>query len=285
MNRLSRLPRIFLSLPTAVIYSTFFLVPLLLMFRYSFATSEDLRINLVWTLDNYVKFFESPIYLNILIRSLLIAGLVSVLAILVGYPAAWIIARAPENRRNFLLVLLVIPWWASYIVRVFAWYTMFGNNGVINKTLILFGIVDEPLSFFTFNIPAVVITELNLFLPLMVMPIYMTLERLDWNLILAARSLGASRWYTFRRIVLPLSLPGVIAGVIFVFMPVAGTFVVPELVGGTKGLMIGKVIASQFGTASNWALGSALAAILLIVLLLALGLLTRLRERMAGEYH
>jgi spermidine/putrescine transport system permease protein len=119
----------------------------------------------------------------------------------------------------------------------------------------------------------------------MVMPIYMTLERLDWNLILAARSLGASRWYTFRRIVLPLSLPGVIAGVIFVFMPVAGTFVVPELVGGTKGLMIGKVIASQFGTASNWALGSALAAILLIVLLLALGLLTRLRERMAGEYH
>jgi ABC-type spermidine/putrescine transport system permease subunit I len=263
----------------------FFLAPLVVMLRYSLATSENLRITLTWTLDNYVTFLENPFYGNLLLRSLLIAGLVAALAVLVGYPTAWVIARAPERRRNILLVLLLIPWWASYIVRVFAWYTLFGSNGVINKTLILLGLTAEPLDFFGYNIPAVIITELNLFLPLTVVPIYMTLERLDWNLVLAARSLGAGPWYAFRRIVLPLSLPGVVAGVIFVFMPVAGTFVVPDLVGGTRGLMIGKVIASQFGGASNWALGAALAVILLAVLLVALVLLLRARDRLSGEFH
>lgn len=285
MKLLAPAARLLLSSPAALLYAVFFLAPLVVMLRYSFATSENLRITLIWTLENYVTFLENPFYANLLVRSLLIAALVAALAVLIGYPTAWIIARAPERRRNLLLVLLIVPWWASYIVRVFAWYTLFGNNGVINKTLILLELTSEPLDFFAYNIPAVVITELNLFLPLTVMPIYMTLERLDWNLVLAARSLGAGRWYAFRRIVLPLSLPGVVAGVIFVFMPVAGTFVVPDLVGGTRGMMIGKVIASQFGGASNWALGAALAVILLTVLLVALAILLRARERLSGEFH
>lgn len=285
MLHLATMWRVILSLPGAVVFLTFLLVPMLVMLRYSFATSENLRISLIWTLDNYAVFFEKPLYFNVLLRSVTVAGVVSLFTVLIGFPAAWVIARAPERFRTMLLVLLIIPWWASYIVRVFGWYTMFGNSGVINETLVRIGIVDEPLAFFAFNMPAVVVTEVNLFLPLMVLPIYMTLERMDPNFILAARSLGATRWYTFWRVVVPLSLPGVVAGVIFVFMPVAGTFIVPQLVGGTNSLMIGNVISSQFGGASNWALGSALAIILLIVLLGALAALGWVRRRTAGAFH
>jgi len=277
--------RALLCLPGAALYFLFFLLPLLVMLRYSFATSANLQLQLVWTVDNYQTFLQGPTYLRLLLRSLLIAGAVTVIAALVGYPVAWIIARAAPARRNLLLILLIIPWWASYIARVFAWYTLFGSNGVINKTLMLLGLVDEPLEFFAFAVPALIITEVNLFLPLMILPIYMTLERLNWDLVLAARSLGGSWFFAFRRVVLPLSLPGVVAGAIFVFMPVAGTFVVPELIGGTSGLMFGKLIATQFGGASNWALGAALAVVLLTTLLGCLAVLVTVRERLRGELY
>ena len=285
MKGLRALHRLLLSLPAGVLYVVFFVIPLLVLLRMSFASSTSHRIELVWTLENYSTFFTNPIYAPLLFRSLVISALITVITVAIGYPAAWYIARAPERRRNLLLVLLVIPWWASYIVRVFAWYTVFGNNGIINRTLMLLGITQDPLPFFTFNLPALVITEINLYLPLTIMPIYMVLERLDWNLVLSARSLGASRFRVFRRIVFPLSLPGVIAGAVFVFMPVAGTFVVPDLVGGIGGMMFGKIIASQFGEAFHWAFGAALAMILLIVLLVALALLTTARNRLAGEFH
>jgi spermidine/putrescine transport system permease protein len=285
MNRLGTFSRLLLALPTALLYSVFFLIPIGVLLRYSFASSKNLRVDLIWTLDNYRVFFEGAIYGPLLIRSLGIAALVTAITILIGFPAAWLIAQAPERRRNLLLVLMILPWWASFIVRIFAWYTIFGNNGIINRTLILLGLTTEPLEFFAFNLPAVIVTEVNLYLPLVIIPIYMTLERIDRNLVLGARSLGASRWYVLRRIILPLTMPGIIAAMIFVFMPVAGTFIVPELVGGASGIMIGKVIASQFGSASNWALGSALSAILLLTLLLALAMLTTLRRRFSGEFH
>jgi spermidine/putrescine transport system permease protein len=267
------------------LYLGFFLIPVIVLLRYSFTTSEQLKVEMVWSLDSYRIFFESPLYAPLLLHSLEVAAFVAALAVLFGYPVAWIIARSSERWRNLLLVLLIIPWWSSFIVRVFAWYTVFGRSGVINRSLDLLGIVTTPVEFFAFDLPAVIITELNLYLPLMVLPIYMALERLDWNLVLGARSLGAGRLYTFRRIVLPLSLPGVIAGIIFVFMPVAGTFIVPSLLGGTGGLMIGKVIATQFGAASNWSLGAALAMILLLALLAALALLIFARRRLSGEFH
>lgn len=285
MKNLTPGHRIFLSLPAAVLYAVFFLVPLIVLIRFSFASSANLRIELLWSLENYRTVLENPIYLPLLARSLLIAAFVTIVTVVIGFPTAWLIAGAPERRRNILLVLLIIPWWASYIVRIFAWYTMFGYNGVINKTLMMLGFIEAPLQFFSYNVPALIITEINLYLPLTVIPIYMVLERLDRNLILGARSLGAGPWYAFRRVILPLSMPGVIAGIIFVFMPVAGTFVVPDLVGGTQGMMFGKAIASQFGEAFNWAFGAALAVILLAVLLVALTLLTWVRNRFAGEFH
>jgi spermidine/putrescine transport system permease protein len=285
MKGLRSFHRLLLSLPAGLLYTVFFVIPLLVLLRMSFASSTSHRIELVWTLENYQTFFTNPIYAPLLLRSLVVAAIITLITVAIGYPAAWYIARAPERKRNLLLVLLVIPWWASYIVRVFAWYTMFGNNGVINRTLMLLGITDNPVPFFTFNLPALIITEINLFLPLTIIPIYMVLERLDWNLVLSARSLGASRFHIFRRIVFPLSLPGVVAAAVFVFMPVAGTFVVPDLVGGMGGMMFGKIIASQFGEAFHWAFGSALAVILLAVLLFTLALLTSARNRLAGEFH
>lgn len=285
MERLSSLTRVLLTLPAALWYLVFFGLPLLVLLRFSFASSENLSVTYVWTLENYRTLATNPLYGGLLVRSLGVAALVALAAVLIGYPAAWVIARAPERRRTLLLVLLIIPWWASYIVRVFAWYTLFGNNGVLNRTVSLLGLSDEPVALFAFGMPAIIVTELNLFLPLTVLPIYMTLERLDPNLVLAARSLGGTWWYAFRRVVLPLSLPGVVAGVIFVFMPVAGTFVVPQLVGGTRGFMIGRVIASQFGAASNWALGAALAVVLLLTLLAALAILSAARRRLAGELY
>ncbi len=283
MNRLSTTARLLLSLPTLASALVLCLGPLTLLIRYSFASSQNLGVVFTWTLDSYRVFYEQPAYWQILAKTLGIAALVSGLAVLVGFPAAWFMARAPQSWRTPLLVLLVIPWWASFIVRVFAWFTMFGNNGVINRTLEQFGLIDAPLAVFTFGVPAIVLTELNLYLPLMIIPIYMTLERLDWTMLAAARSLGAGRAYAFRRIVLPFSLPGITAGVIFVFMPICGSFVVPQLVGGTRGLMFGKVIASQLGEASNWPLGAALSVILLVMLAACLGLLLLLRRRFTAE--
>jgi spermidine/putrescine transport system permease protein len=285
MHRLKNIFRALLSLPAAILYLILFFIPMVLMLRYSFATSENLNLTLIWTLDNYATLLNNDLYLKVILRSLYVAGLVSIVAVLIGFPAAWILARAPERHRNLLLVLLIVPWWASYIVRVFGWYILFGNSGVINKSLLYIGIISTPLQFFTFNLPAVIITEVNLFLPLMIIPIYMTLEKLDFNLILASRSLGATRLYTFIHIIIPLSLPSIIAGVIFIFMPVSGSFIVPQLLGGTRSLMVGNVITSQFGEASNWALGSALAIILTIILLIALWFLTFCKKRLSGEFY
>ncbi|MGF7160848.1 spermidine/putrescine transport system permease protein [Rhodoligotrophos appendicifer] len=278
-----RLRSILLSAPLLTLYIAGLLVPLCILARYSLAANINMRTSFVWTFANYTKIFTGDLYLPLLMKSLGIGALVTIICLLVGYPAAWIIARANEKRRTMLLLLLLLPWWASYIVRVFAFYTLFGNSGVLNKTAQLLGLSEETIGIFTFGLPALIVTELNLFLPLTVIPIYLSLEKLDWNLVLAARSLGAGPVYAFLRVVLPWSLPGVIAGAIFVFMPVAGTYVVPELVGGTSGIMIGRVIATQFGASSNWSFGSALAIILLVVLLLTLTLLTRVRSKFSGQ--
>ena len=283
MNRLGTLARSLLSLPLLVVFAILLIGPLTLLVRYSFASSRDLTVAFVWTLDGYRAFLAQPAYAFVLGRSLAIAAGVSVLALLIGFPAAWFMAQATERWRSLLLVALAIPWWASFIVRVFAWFTIFGNSGVINRTLDQLGLVDAPLPMFVFGVPALVVTELNLQLPLMIIPIYMSLEQMDWTLLAAARSLGAGKWTIFRRIVLPFGMPGASAGIIIVFIPVAGSFVVPELVGGTRGLMFGKVIASQFGSASNWAFGAALSVILLVTLLLSLGVMLRLRRRLSAE--
>lgn len=282
MGGLSGRARLVLAGPIVIMMVVFFVLPLILMLRYSFASSENLNLDLVWTLDNYRYFFSTTVYWWLLLKSLGIAALVSAICIVIGLPAAWVMARAPERRRNLYLILLVLPWWASYIVRAFGWFTLFGNSGLINKVLLWSGLVEEPLAALGFGVGAVIVAEVNLFLPIMILPIYMSIERLDWSMVDAARSLGASFAYAFRRVVLPFCAPGLVAGTILVFMPVAGSFVVPGLVGGQGGMMIGRVISSQFGAAVNWALGATVSIILLVVLLACLALLARLQGRLSA---
>ena len=260
--------------PTILWYSLFFLVPLALMVRYSLAFTSDARLELIWTPANYAQIVTDPIYRTLLWKSVRLAAMVTLITLLIGYPTAWALARSSDRHKIKLLALLIVPWWASYIVRIFGMRMAFGGGGIINAGLQWLGITDQPLEFFGHNIVAIAITEANLYLPLMIIPIYMTVERMDMSIVQAATSLGAKPLRTFFRVILPLSLPGILTGCIFVFLPVTGTFIVPSLVGGPNDIMYGNLIASQFGESFNWPLGAALAIILLILLIVVLRVLT-----------
>lgn len=260
--------------PTILWYSLFFLVPLALMVRYSLAFTSDARLELIWTPANYAQVVTDPIYRTLLWKSVRLAALVTLITLLIGYPTAWALARSSDRHKSKLLALLIVPWWASYIVRIFGMRMAFGGGGIINAGLQWLGITDRPLDLFGYNIVAIAITEANLYLPLMIIPIYMTVERMDMSIVQAATSLGAKPLRTFFRVILPLSLPGILTGCIFVFLPVTGTFIVPSLVGGPNDIMYGNLIASQFGESFNWPLGAALAIILLLLLIVVLRVLT-----------
>lgn len=244
-------------------YALFFIIPLLLMLRMSFAVVENFQLRYVWSLESYRALADDPLVLQLLQRSFLVAAIVTVLTFAIGFPTAWLLARQPPARRNLLLVLLIVPWWSSYIVRIFAWRMGFGEAGIFNSFLQWTGLTSAPLDVFAFGWFGVVLAEVNLYLPLMIVPLYMTLERLDPDLVRAALALGASRTRAFFRVVLPLATPGIVTGAIFVFMPVTGEFIVPALVGAPGNFLYGNQIESQFGTAYDWPYGSALAVLLL----------------------
>ncbi len=256
--------------PVSLWYLVFFIVPLAWLLRVGFAVVDNFQLRYVWSGSAYGSLVHDHLTWQLLQRSLLLALVVTVLSLLIGFPAAWLLARQPLSRRNLLLVLLIVPWWSSYIVRVFAWRMAFGEKGIINQFLSWTGAASHPLGLFSFGWFGVVITEVNLYLPLMIVPLYMTLERLDVDVIRAASSLGASPFRTFTRVVLPLAAPGIATGVVFVFMPITGEFVVPSLVGAPGNFLYGNQIQSQFSTDYNWPLGSALAIVLLMCLALIL---------------
>jgi ABC-type spermidine/putrescine transport system permease subunit I len=268
--------------PTAVWYALFFLVPLLVMIRYSFAFTEQSKLSFVWTVANYEAMLHDPIYLRLLGKSLRLAVAVTAITLALGYPAAWALARVADRHKAKLLALLIVPWWASYIVRIFGMRMGFGTSGIINAGLQWLGVTDRPLDLFGHNLFAIAITEANLYLPLMIIPIYMSVERMDMQVVRAAASLGSRPLRTFLRVILPLSLPGILTGCIFVFLPVTGTFVVPSLVGGPSDIMYGNLITSEFGESYNWPLGSALAIVLLILLIILLRLMTLIARRASG---
>jgi spermidine/putrescine transport system permease protein len=269
-----RLGRVATLGPTALWYAIFFLVPLVLMVRYSFAFTDQSRLEFVWTGENYTRIATDPIYRTLLWKSVRLAAVVTLMSLAIGYPAAWALARSSDRNKTKLLALLIVPWWASYIVRIFGMRMAFGGGGIINAGLQWLGVINAPLDVFDHNFVAIAITETNLYLPLMIIPIYMSVERMDMSIVQAAVSLGSRPVRTFLRVVLPLSLPGILTGCIFVFLPVTGTFVVPALVGGPSDIMYGNLIASQFGESYNWPLGAALAMVLLVIFILLLRAMT-----------
>lgn len=217
------------------------------------------------SLINYVEFFGNPSYRGTFIGSLWLCVRVTACTLLLGYPVAWFVWRQRGRVRAILLLLTALPLFMSYIVKLYTLRSVLGLNGLLNQALVGLGILDAPSKAFLFNQQAVLITMTVIFLPFVILPVFISLERIPRRLLEASADLGAGQLHTFRRIILPLSLPGTVAGSLFAFILAMGDFVTPQMVGGTSGFTFGRLIWSQFGLAYNWPLGSAMAAVLLIV--------------------
>jgi spermidine/putrescine transport system permease protein len=262
--------------PGVLFLVVFFLVPLLIMFAYSvMPRGEYGGVERGLTLESYQRFFV-PIYLTILIRTFVVSIVCTVICLLLGYPVAYAIARS-GRWKNFLLFLVVLPFWTSFLVRTFAMIFLMRDTGLINTWLLKLGVIGEPLTIL--YTPFSVMTGLVYgFLPFMILPIYASLEKLDLSLLEAAEVLGARPAARFRQVTLPLSLPGVVAGCLLVFIPALGSFLTSDLLGGAKELMIGNLVQNQFASARNWPFGSAASFILMALVLAAVMLYLRIRD-------
>ncbi len=259
--------------PAALWLLIFFLAPLVLVLLVSFGERGDAgQVVYSWTLKNYARFFgkvgDRYLYIQIFIRSLGIALLNTLLCLLVGYPLAYFIARQAPNRRNVLLLLVMIPFWTNFLVRTYAWMVILRDTGVINNLFLGLGFIVQPLPLL-YNQGAVVVGLFYGYLPFMVLPLYASIEKIDLSLVEAAQDLGANALRTFLRVVLPLTKPGIVAGSIIVFIPSIGAYVTPDLMGGAKVTMVGNLLQQQFLKVRDWPFGSAVGFILMLTVLAA----------------
>lgn len=290
-----------LGLPPGLWLVLFFLAPLALVFLFSFGEREGITgIALTWTLDNYLKALE-PLYLAIVLKSLVIAGLATVICLLLGYPIAFAIAFSPKRLRLLLLVLVALPFWINVLVRTYALIALLRTRGTVNFTLEwLWEGADGFLRFLgvggwqilgerfepwvlLYNNTAVVMGVVYAFLPFMVLPLYASLEKMDRSLMEASLDLGAGHWRTFIRVVFPLTWHGALSGLIIVFIPSLGAFYIPDLLGGTDSQLIGNVIERQFKSANHWPFGAALSFLLMYATFAAIVLKTLLGGRDTGQ--
>lgn len=228
--------------------------------------------------DNYLFLFEDPLYVNTYLSSLRIALTATALTLLVGYPIAYAMARAPKQWQGALLMLVILPFWTSFLIRVYAWVGILKRDGLLNLALQSMGLINEPLVIHNTEF-AVYIGIVYSYLPFMVLPLYSALEKQDMTLLEAAADLGCRPWNAFFRITVPLSLPGVAAGCFLVFIPAMGEYVIPELLGGAETLMIGRTLWNEFFANRDWPLASAVAVALLLVLVLPIMLFQRMANK------
>ena len=265
--------------PVTLFLLAFFLVPLGIMVVTSFLT-PGLYGGVEWSFypDNFGRIlgfanpeFEEydPVYIAIFVRSLKIAALTVISTLLVCYPAAFHISRLPDKWKNFCLFLITLPFFSSLIVRLFVWVMILRPTGLINETLMSAGVIARPLEMI-YTDGAIILGMVYVFIPFMFMPVYASIEKLDWRLVQASLDLGAGPVRTFFRIILPLTAPGIIGGSVIVFIPALGNFVVPAVLGGAKVMMLGNLIEAQFLSARNWPFGSALAMMVMAVMLVLL---------------
>ncbi len=240
----------------------FFILPMLTMVLYSFWRVVDYQIVADFTLRNYQK-ISGPLYTGVFLRTIKLSIYVTCISLLIGYPVAYFLARKVKHFKLTLLLLIVLPLWTSYLVRTYAWMLILGTQGVINQGLLGLGIISEPLTGLLYSDFAVTIALVHIYMPYLILPLYAVLEKIDPSLLEAAWDLGGGKLRTFLSVILPLSLPGIVSGCLFVFIPSMGAFVTPELLGGTRSIMIGSIIAQQFGVAYEYPFGSALALTLM----------------------
>lgn len=250
--------------PTVLWLGFFFVVPLLIVVAVSFASRTPYgQVIFDWTLGNYARFTET-LYLSIFLDTLIVALITTVLTILLGYPLAYFIAQLPQKWQQPGLILVMIPFWINFLIRSYAWVIILRTQGVLNTILLKFGLIEQPLQML-YNEVAVMLGMVYALLPFMVLPIYVSIEQLDHRLLEAASDLGASPFTAFRKITLPLTMPGIAAGTILVFISSLGMFVVPDVMGGAKSALIGNLIQNQFLSARDWPFGGALSIVLALL--------------------
>ena len=260
-------------------------VPLGAIVLFSFWTQDFMDVDTTFTLNNYREIAEKPIYGALLKRSLFVSGCVTVITVLLAFPVAYFVSfHVRPERKSLWLFLITIPFWTSYLIRVFLWKVILGYNGVINTGLLNIGLIDTPLTFILYNVNAVIITLAHAFAPFAILPIFVALEKIDRSLLEASQDLGESRVMTFIRVTLPLAMPGVVAAVLIVFIPTIGDYVTPELMGGAGGKLIANMIQTQFLALNNAPLGAALAIVaMLCVSAISLGFVLLNRRWLKGR--
>jgi len=287
----SKLARRFVIAVPNIWLILFFMVPFLVVLKISLAepriaippysplwewVNGDIKFNI--NFENYAYMWEDTLYINAYLSSIKIAAISTLLTLLIGYPMAHYIARSPEPKRSVLLLLVILPFWTSFLLRVYAWIGILKTKGILNAVLLWSGIIDEPLIILQTDI-AVYIGIVYTYLPFLILPLYANLVKLDDTLLEASRDLGASRMSSFFRITLPLSMPGIIAGSMLVFIPVIGEYVIPTLLGGPDTLMIGRILWDEFKAPGGWPTAAALAVILLFFLLIPIIVLRKAQSK------
>ncbi|KQV68324.1 ABC transporter permease subunit [Rhizobium sp. Root1220] len=263
----------------------FFLAPFFIVFRISLSTtavaippyepvfsltggwSDFWEKVSTFSFENYAYLIDDPLYLNAYISSVVIAGVSTFFTLLIAYPIAYGMANAPRTIRPTLLMLVILPFWTSFLIRVYAWIAILKPEGLLNQVLLYMNVIDSPLIILNTNV-AVYIGIVYSYLPFMILPLYSSLEKMDGTLIEAAQDLGCTPITAFWRVTFPLSLPGVVAGCMLVFIPAVGEFVIPDLLGGSQTLMIGKTLWNEFNANRDWPVSSAVATILLLILVI-----------------
>jgi putrescine transport system permease protein len=271
----------------------FFAIPFVIVLKISFSwmqpiqpgyapliewVEETRRLVVSFNFDNYQVLLRESLYVDTFLYSVKVAAVSTFWCLLIGYPMAYAIARSKPSTRNLLLMLIILPFWTSFLLRVYAWVGLLKTNGVINNTLLALGLIDQPLTLLYTDF-AVYVGIVYSYLPFMILPLYSNLEKHDLTLLEAAADLGARPFKAFFKVTLPLSMPGIVAGCLLVFIPAVGEFVIPSLLGRTDQLMIGTVLSAQFFGARNWPVAGAVAIVLLLVLLLPILLFQRYQRR------
>jgi len=273
-----------------------FMLPFLIVFKISFAeiarsippytdlvTWADDQISLALNLANYLQLTDDPLYAEAYLQSLQMAGVSTICCLLLGYPLAWAVAHSKSSTRNILLLLVILPSWTSFLIRVYAWMGILKNNGVLNNVLMWLGVIDQPLVILHTNL-AVYIGIVYAYLPFMVLPIYTALTRIDYSLVEASLDLGARPLKTFFSVIVPLTKGGIIAGSMLVFIPAVGEFVIPELLGGPDSIMIGRVLWQEFFNNRDWPVASAVAITMLILLIVPIMWFHKYQNKAAEDH-
>ena len=273
----------------------FFLIPFAIILKISLAETQvaippytslveyaEEKLSFVLNLGNYLYLLQDEMYFDSYLQSLQVATISTLLCLLIGYPIAWSIVHSSPSMRNVLLMLVVLPSWTSFLIRVYAWIGILKNNGLLNNFLIYLGVIDEPLQMLHTDF-AVYIGIVYAYLPFMILPLYTALMRMDYSLIEAASDLGAKPWKTFLTVLLPLTKSGIVAGSMLVFIPAVGEFVIPELLGGPDSLLIGRVLWQEFFNNRDWPVASAVAVVMLTLLMIPIIWFYRYQRREMEE--